>query len=489
MRRRLVVVMLAVMAGSSMAADAQLPAVHSSADTGSTSAAVVTGMIYDSVARAPLAGAVVQMRMESGSPRVYSVTTDSSGTFRIPDVTRGSYFATFFHPVLESLGIMPIVWRTAVTDSVTRVTYAVPSAATVWAATCGATSTVDSTGLIIGHVHDADSGLPLGGSVVSASWRELVIDHHGVRTEQRQIAATANDAGVYALCGVPADVNVLVRAEHDTASSGVVEIASPFRGLVMRDFGIASSAATTVVATDSDGSAARSGDGTLVRRGTASISGIVRAPGGDPLDDVELAIPGSDARATTDRSGRFTLADLAPGTFTLEARHVGFAPARVIVDLKSHDTTTVTVRLDKQVAVLNTVHVYGRRVPSRTSLTGFLERRQRGFGHFITKQDIENQHAFYLSDLLRRVPGVQVVPNQGFGHTVMMRGGGGFGSCQPVVYMDGVRVFADAIGDIDWLVDVQDVTGVEVYTGPEEAPPQYQGDGCGSMVIWTGTNQ
>ena len=478
MRCRCIVVMLALMAGSSMAVEAQSPSLRVPGDTGAAAGAVVRGMVYDSVAKAPLAGTVVQMRMETGFKRVYSVTTDSSGAFRIPDVPRGTYLATFFHPVLESLGIMPIVWRTEVTDSVARVVYAVPSAATVWAAACGSTSRADSTGLVIGRVHDADSGLPLSGSVVSASWHEIVIDQRGLHAERRQIAARSNGSGVYALCGVPSDANVLIRAERGATSSGPVEIAPPYHGLVMRDFGIGSNDSTVALAADSDSSAARSGDGTLVRRGTASLAGVVRAPGGDPLGDVELAIPGSDARATTDKVGHFILANLAPGTFTLEARHVGFTPTRVIVDLKSHDTTTVAVQLDKQVAVLNTVHVYGKRVSSRMGITGFLERKQQGFGHFLTRQDIEKQHPFVLTDALRMVPGVQLV-GSGLSHTIVMRGDYG---CQPAVYLDGMRLYG---ADVDDLIDPEYVDGMEVYTGPGQAPPQFWGRGCGSLVIWT----
>lgn len=483
---RLAVVILAVVAGSSVTAKAQTSALQAARDTGAVSGAVVTGTIYDSVAHAPLADAWVQMRLEVGSPRVFSAATDSAGVYRIENVPSGRYIATFFHPVLESLGILPINWRVEVGDSVTRKNFAVPSGQTVWAATCPAPSANDSTGLVIGHVHDADSGVPLRGSVVSASWRELVIDQRGIRTERRQLASTTNDAGLYALCGVPANAGVLVIAEHGATSSGVVEIAAPFHAVLVRDFGVGSMDSTLTVTAAADSGAARTGAGASLRRGTARLEGTVRTAGGDPVDDVELAVAGSDARGVSDKAGRFALADLPPGTYTLEARHLGFEPARVIVDLASHKTSTVAVTLDKEVAVLSTVHVYGKRRTSAQSISGFLERMQHGFGHFITRQDIEKHHAFYITDMLRMVPGVQVVPTGAFGHAVVMRGPTGFGNCRPVVYMDGVRMFREESGDLDWLVNTSDVSGVEVYTGPSQAPPEYQGNGCGSIVIWTG---
>lgn len=432
-------------------------------------------MVYDSVANAPLADAVVQMRREAGPQRVFTATTDSAGVYRVPDVPHGWYLATFFHPKLESLGILPITWRVNVTDSVTRATFAVPSPATIWASSCHSASPDDSTGLVLGHVRDADTGSPLGGSVVSATWSEIVIDQHGFHVVRRQLAATATDNGAYALCGVPTDANVRMRAQHGTTASGVVEIAAAFHGLTKRDFGIGSGDSTTVAAAGVDSGAARSGDGTLVRRGTARLVGTIRGPGGDALSDVDLAIPGSDVRGRTDARGHFALADLPPGTYSLEARHLGFAPKRAIVDLSSHHTTTIDITLDKQVPVLNTVHVYGKRTTRWPDLDGFLQRRRQGFGHFLTRQEIEKQHPFFLTDALRMVPGVQVFRNSGLNNTILFRG------CAPVVYLDGLPVS----GDVADILEPEDVDGMEVYTGPGQAPPQFQGEGCGSLVIWT----
>ena len=33
----------------------------------------------------------------------------------------------------------------------------------------------------------------------------------------------------------------------------------------------------------------------------------------------------------------------------------------------------------------------------------------------------------------------------------------------------------------------QDIIGMEVYTSDADAPAQYRGKGCGSVLIWTGT--
>ena len=203
------------------------------------------------------------------------------------------------------------------------------------------------------------------------------------------------------------------------------------------------------------------------------------------MAEVQLILRGSAGQATTDARGGFVLSDLPAGTFTLEARHLGFAPKRMAVDLASHRATTVAVTLDKEVPVLNTVHVYGN-ARSNATLGGFLERRQQGLGHFFTRADIEKQHPIDISEIFRRVPGVDVISVGGFGHRLIIRGYSGLGACQPAFFVDGVRAALPDDGNIDDLVIPDDIVGIEIYNGESETPPQFEGHGCGVVVIWTG---
>ena len=113
----------------------------------------VTGVVFDSVAQAPLAGAMIQMGAEAGDKKVYAATTDSTGAYRIDGVPSGSYLVTFFHPALEGLGLRPLVRRALVgSDSAIRVDYAIPSAQTIRAVICAPRTPSDSSGLLIGAV-------------------------------------------------------------------------------------------------------------------------------------------------------------------------------------------------------------------------------------------------------------------------------------------------------------------------------------------------
>jgi hypothetical protein len=335
--------------------------------------------------------------------------------------------------------------------------------------------------MVIGFVRDADTGSPLAGANVVMMWTELVIQN-GIHTDRREVPVKANDLGWYALCGVPTDGPLIARAELGSDASGFIEISVPPHGVRHRDFGIPrDSAAITVAVDDSAGAAA----GQTFRRGSARLTGVVRDERGRPLSGAQLLLWGSGIRGSTLEDGTFALSGLPAGSQALEARYVGYAPKRVTVDLASNSTRNVTVTFDKRADVLDEVTVYGKRSERRSDVRGFLERSKRGFGHFLTRADIEKRHPFQFTDLFRTMPGFIVVPDTGFGYTIVSTRGSGLGGrCQPEIYLDGMKLY-DA-GDIDGFIMPSNVAAVEAYAGPAGAPPQYSSGGCGSVLIWTG---
>ena len=69
----------------------------------------VGGIVTDSVAGAPLAGATVQLASEVDRTITHTSVSDSTGRWRVPAVKPGRYLAGFFHPTLDALGIEPPV--------------------------------------------------------------------------------------------------------------------------------------------------------------------------------------------------------------------------------------------------------------------------------------------------------------------------------------------------------------------------------------------
>lgn len=444
----------------------------------------VSGTVYDSLAGRPLTGALVQLAENGKGTRVLTDTSGTDGEFEIAGVPPGTYIIGFFHPVLDSLGLGVTPRPLEIAGSApVNISLAIPSATTLRSLLCPPSAASDSSGLLIGFVRDADKGIPLAGASVVVMWRELVVDK-GIHTNRREIPVKANAEGWYALCGLPTDGPITARAESGKDASGFIEISVPPHGMLHRDFGIPrDSAVVTVAADDSAGAAA----GQTVRRGSARLTGSVRDEKGRPLSGAQLMVWGSEVTGSTQEDGTFTLTDLPAGTQALEVRYVGYAPERVTVDLVSHATRSVTVTLDKKVDVLGQVTVYGKPSRRQRDLTGFLQRSKGGFGHFLTRADIEKRHPFQFTDLFRMIPGFMVVPDTGFGYRIISTRGSGFsGKCQPSVYINGMRIFD--VGDIDGIVMPSDVAGVEAYAGAAGTPPQYASHGCGSILIWTGSD-
>jgi hypothetical protein len=215
---------------------------------------------------------------------------------------------------------------------------------------------------------------------------------------------------------------------------------------------------------------------------------VVLDGSGKPLSGARLVVWGSGVTGSTKEDGTFALADLPAGSQALEVRYVGYAPEKVTVDLVSNATRSVTVTLDKRADVLNEVVVYGKRTRRSSDITGLLRRSKAGFGHFLTRAEIEKRHPFQFTDLFRMIPGFIVVPDtEGFGYRIVSsRGSGVRGQGQPAIYVDGMQMY-DA-SSIDGFVIPEDVAAVEAYAGPAGTPPQYRSGGCGSILIWTGAD-
>lgn len=468
-------------------------------DTGALQAStMVTGTVFDSVTGAPLGGAVVQMMQETAAQRVFSASTDTLGVYRITGITPGWYRITFFHPVLAALGLEPVVHRVQIgRDSVTRVDLGVPSPLTIWRAACGPTSPNDSTGLLLGEVRDADTATPISGAQVVISWRELGLDKDGLHSLERRLVATTNATGRYAACEIPGDGPVAALAHRGMATSGILRLQVPAEGLLRRDIalGKADDNADSVVRASVGDTLAGSTivenlpidsiGGRAQRRGTARLAGTVRGADGTPMEGVRLDVLGAASHAESDKNGRFLLGDLPSGSYMLEARRLGFMPKWTIVDLVGGHTATVAVTLDDAAVMLDAVTVIGKSA-KRTGMAGFFERRARGRGHFLTRADIERKHPFETTDLFRSIPGVHVKRSDVFNHIVRTEGGAppiGFDAC-PVVYIDGYRVFREANNILDNYVDLDEIAALEIYNG-WEAPLEFRGDNCGSIVIWT----
>lgn len=456
----------------------------------------VAGTVYDSLSRSPLSGAVVQLVSREHPTLTYAARTDSVGDFRIPGVQQGDYLIGFLHPAMDSLGLSPSqLPLTVLADRPQRTTLAIPSARTIRAAICHSAPR-DSSALLVGTVRDADSDAPVPGATLSAFWPELVAGPGVLHTDQRETPAKANAAGWFALCGIPYDTRVLVRAQSPGRTSGYLEMAFPPMSVVQRDIAVASDSAAIAVA-----DTAAPGDAEPLYRGTARLSGTVLTADRRPAAGVDVAIWGTTASVVTGDDGRFGLADLPAGTRMLEARALGFAPSRQVITLASHRTATTYIVLSEKVPVLDAVTIYGRKNDLPSQLLGFLQRSHNGVGTFITMADIAKRRPYWISDVLHGIPGVHVGLSRGPGTLVTMSRTVGFDPalgmrCRPVVYLDGVEWSSGSeafqLGNggplgPNFASMPDEVFGMEVYPRASDVPVRYRDPRahCGAILIWS----
>ena len=435
----------------------------------------VIGSITDSLNRRPVVGAVIQLVTESGKS-VKSATSDSLGAFRIDSVAPGSYIIGFFHPTLDSLGLELLPRKLAVGQGEQRVDLSIPSAWTVLTQLCRGTPMKDSTGLLLGHVRDADTQLPRSGTV-TVFWSEIVIGNGGMTRNRQQIPIKTDDAGWFALCGLPTDAELSAFALAGEEESGVVPIHLPAGGLLMRDFQV--SRADSTITLYSDSATTPGGSKTPIatlRRGNARLGGVVHNDKGKPVANAEVTVAGTGVDARTQQDGAYALAGLPAGTQTVEVRVIGFEPKRYTVDLSRGHLTTLDITLDRPVQTLEAVQIYGK---GNAAFAEFQRRLRAGWGHFLTPADIAKRHPLQVTDLFRTMPGVRVAPWRG-GYALLMRG-----NCRPTVYLNGMRMDDNAATELDQFANASEITAVEVYT-PAGRPMEFWGNGCGSVVIWAG---
>ena len=437
----------------------------------------VVGNVRDSIADKSLVGAVVQIVRTDAIRSAWSARTDDRGRFRFDSIAPGEYFATFFHPAVDSLGVQAPVRRVRLgARDPERLDLAIPGAERVIAALCPGTQPSDSAAVLVGEVRDADTGLPVASATVVGYWLDFIIDQEGFRTAPQGMKTSTSSDGAFALCHLPAGGQVAVQATAGVRATGTLEVAFKARSIIRRDFTLGEG--TTAVAAGGDTSGAIRD---TVLRGPARLTGTVLSESNRPVRDAIVEVVRTGISTSTDTAGRFQLANLPVGTHALEVRRIGFAPQHIPVQLASRSPSIVRVVLEKPVRMLDAVRVtetvYSRRQ------TEIDRRRRRGFGHFITRQDLERRAGSQLSDILRMVPGVRVYSSPTGNVVVFQRGSSFSGPCRPTVYLDGMRLGTNE--DLDFLANVSSLEAVEVYAGAGQAPVEYSGGGCGSLVLWT----
>jgi TonB-linked SusC/RagA family outer membrane protein len=158
-----------------------------------------------------------------------------------------------------------------------------------------------------------------------------------------------------------------------------------------------------------------------------------------PLPGVNVIITDITRGAASDIDGNFRIDNVPAGTYTVEARFLGYRTERVQVTVTSGQTSTVDFRMRESMIEMDQVVVTGP--------AGGVQRR--AIGNTITTINASETVDFTpvpsMQALINgRAPGVVIMPGTGMvggGSKIRIRGSSSINlSNDPLIYVDGVRV-------------------------------------------------
>ena len=458
---RLLVLAGAVAAAQPLGAQAKPAADSTRPKTGK---AQVIGVVLDSVNGGFLTGATILL--DGGTHR--NTESDTAGRFSFDTIPPGSYQVGVFHPLLDALDIS-IATKPfhAGPDSASVVILSVPSPTTIMRGRCGNQKTESGSSAVFGHVSDPETLQPVTGAEVSIAWTEIEVSKtFGIRNTPHLVHDTTDKDGAYHFCGLPSALDATMVARRGAAVTGEIPVSLGNRPIEVQ--------ARSLLLSKED---------STTRKGDASVSGVVVLEG-NPSDAVSrVELQGTDIAALTNERGEFTLQNLPSGTRNILARRVGYVAQAVPVDLNPHERQRVTIKLPKFVAMMDPVLVTARRNVALDKV-GFNQRKKSAFGYFVDADRISTMHPFYVSDILRIVPGLRVSYGP-HGDPVVTSTRDIGGSCVQY-WVDDIPFLEITPGEINHFVNGGEVVAAEVYQSGT-APAQYTraGGNCTTIVLWT----
>jgi len=211
---------------------------------------------------------------------------------------------------------------------------------------------------------------------------------------------------------------------------------------------------------------------------TGTIAGVVRArETGVPLWDARVTVAGTRFSARADSAGRYTISDVRPGTYRVQALIIGYAIGEVAgVVVTAGQTTTADFQLTPLAVALQEVVVVGYGTQVRRDVTGAVASVGSDNVHEVPKVNA-------IEAIKGRVPGVDIVTTgnkPGDGIRVRLRGERSLkASNDPLYVLDGIPI-AGGVGDLS----PRDIESIEVLKDAS-ATAIYGSRGANGIVLIT----
>jgi hypothetical protein len=433
--------------------------------------AAVAGIVFDSIAGRPLAGARVWLE---GTDR--EVTTDARGRYSLEDLSDGVYGVRITHAVLNALGVESLAREVElVRGDVASGNIHVPSLATLLSRGCaagapatagaGAGDDARATVPVVGRVFDAMSGRPVRGAALSLS----------TAAGAPPLATTSGPGGVFRFCDVPAASDAVLAASFMGGARAEVRLSLAGSGAVAHEFRLQLDAPSRVTGR------------------------VIDFDEGRPVGGATVLLDGAKA-AVTSADGRFHFPGVQPGDHVIALRHLAFQPVQDTLRIDGTGRAfNLEIKLPREPIRLDAITVTVAERPLTGMLAPVHDRLERvrlyGGGHVFDRSDIERRNPRLLSHLLSDVPGIRVAytTQEDIHHYIITstRSYSGTDLCVMTIYMDGMMlVRGGAAGggeNVDHYFSMSAIEAIEVYQPGQRIPSQYWGSssGCGVILVWT----
>lgn len=176
---------------------------------------------------------------------------------------------------------------------------------------------------------------------------------------------------------------------------------------------------------------------------TTWVSGrVVAASDGHPLSGVQVEAVGQARTTLTDAGGRFHLGGLQPGEVTLRFRRLGYLPLEQTLRAGPDGARGVAVSLEVDAIGVDPLVVLARRTRMVGDPLG--QGVTPGSAHFLSRVDLQDEPILFddVHQALRRIPGVNIQEEEGFGlrPNIGLRGTGAERSSKVTLMEDGILI-------------------------------------------------
>jgi len=403
------------------------------------------GVVFDSLASEPLAGALV-VAMPSGATTV----TDATGAFELLSDTIATRF-TVYHEALDRIGLGALVAERPV-DRRRAVNIATPSLLTVWPQLCESRRPLGGRSVIVtGTARAADGSTRVAGAKVIVQWPKP--DYATGGPDLRSEETLTDSLGNFLICGVEEFVDISFLALSQEMQSGVVTVTSDIRPLRRIDLVL----------------------GAADERG--AVRGLVRDNDGTPLANVQLALEGGADPQVTGADGRFRFPSVPTGSRMLYVRAVGYQPVGQLVDITVGENPPITIPFEK------VVQIEGVTITERVNVSrarGEFELRKRaGLGRTLDSTTI--MRAPNLRAAIQMTQGINVEQGRRGTSEFVIRGRRG---CPAYAYLDGTLATIDDVN----VIPPRNLAAIEFFASTALAPARYipiGGNDCAVVLFWT----